>query len=219
MTPDWHHALAEELGSIRHERLLRFVAAERQKCPVFPPEEEVFAAFDLCPFAAVKVVILGQDPYHGPGQAHGLCFSVPRGVPPPPSLKNILKELHDDLGLPPPASGDLSPWTRQGVLLLNTTLTVRQGEAFSHAKQGWEEFSDAVIRSLAQRHAPCAFILWGAPAQKKAKFLDPGRHLVHTSAHPSPLSVYRGFYGSKPFSTVNSWLSARGQIPIDWSLT
>ncbi len=218
MSPDWRQALAEELGSIRHERLLRFVAAERQIGPVYPPAEEVFAAFDLCPFAAVKVVILGQDPYHGPGQAHGLCFSVPPGVPPPPSLKNILKELQDDLGQATPSSGDLSPWARQGVLLLNTTLTVRQGEPFSHAKQGWEEFSDAVIRALAQGREPCAFILWGAPAQKKAKLLDPSRHLVHTSAHPSPLSVYRGFYGSKPFSAVNSWLASRGQTPIDWSL-
>ena len=218
MSPDWRHALAEELGSIRHERLLRFVAAERQIGPVFPPPEEVFAAFDLCSFEAVKVVILGQDPYHGPGQAHGLCFSVPPGVPPPPSLKNILKELQDDLGQATPSSGDLSPWARHGVLLLNTTLTVRQGEAFSHAKQGWEEFSDAVIRAVGQRRAPCAFILWGAPAQKKAKFLDPSRHLVHSSAHPSPLSVYRGFYGSKPFSAVNSWLASRGQTPIDWSL-
>ncbi len=218
MSPDWRQALAEELGSIRHERLLRFVAAERQIGPVFPAPEEVFAAFDLCPFEAVKVVILGQDPYHGPGQAHGLCFSVPPGVPPPPSLKNILKELQDDLGQATPSSGDLSPWARQGVLLLNTTLTVRQGEPFSHAKQGWEEFSDAVIRALAQGREPCAFILWGAPAQKKAKLLDPSRHLVHTSAHPSPLSVYRGFYGSKPFSAVNSWLASRGQTPIDWSL-
>ncbi|MEN9359521.1 MAG: hypothetical protein RL095_1056 [Verrucomicrobiota bacterium] len=217
MTSDWQQALAAELGSIRHENLQRFIAAERRRGEVYPPENEVFRAFELCPFEATQVVILGQDPYHGPGQAHGLCFSVPPGVAAPPSLKNILKELQDDLGLAA-SSGDLSAWARQGVLLLNSTLTVRRGEAFSHSRQGWEEFSDAAIRALAQRRRSCAFVLWGGPAQKKAKLIDHARHFVHSSAHPSPLSAYRGFFASKPFSAVNSWLLSRGQNAIDWRL-
>jgi uracil-DNA glycosylase len=183
---------------------------------VYPPGRLIFNAFDLCPFDKVKVVIIGQDPYHGPGQAHGLCFSVNEGVPFPPSLRNIFKEIQDDLGTPIPTSGDLTRWAQQGVLLLNATLTVRAGQAGSHQRQGWEEFTDAAIRALATEREHLVFILWGAYAQKKGAFIDRSRHLVLASAHPSPLSAYNGFFGNRHFSRTNAYLVEHGEEPIQW---
>lgn len=188
---------------------------------VYPPREELFSAFALTPPEEVRAVILGQDPYHGAGQAHGLAFSVREGTPLPPSLKNIFKELQSDLGLPAPVCGDLTGWARQGVLLLNTVLTVEDGKANSHARLGWQAFTDLVIASLARLPQPIAFVLWGAPAQKKEPLILPaaGPRLVLKSVHPSPLSAYRGFFGSRPFSGVNEFLLRNGQTPIDWALT
>src|SRR5690606_19947249 len=175
-----------------------FVAEERSRSTVYPPEPEVFAALHLTPLAQVKVVILGQDPYHGPGQAHGLCFSVRSGTVLPPSLRNIYRELHDDLGIDPPRSGDLTAWARQGVLLLNTTLTVRGGQAGSHQGKGWEMFTDQVIRTVSAKPDVVVFVLWGAHARKKKALIDRTRHVVIESAHPSPLSAHNGFFGSRP---------------------
>ncbi len=186
---------------------------------VYPPTEEVFEAFRLTPLPAVKVVILGQDPYHGEGQAHGLAFSVRPGVRSPPSLQNIFKELASDLGLPAPGHGSLEAWARQGVLLLNTVLTVEAGRAGSHHKKGWEEFTDKVIEVLNQRREHLVFMLWGSPAQSKARQLDASRHLILKSVHPSPLSAYRGFFGSRPFSQANEYLQAHALTPVDWRLT
>jgi uracil-DNA glycosylase len=179
----------------------------------------VLTAFELTPFDEARVLILGQDPYHDEGQAHGLAFSVSPGVRPPPSLVNLFKELHADLGCPIPRSGSLIPWARQGVLLLNTVLTVRAHAPGSHKGRGWETFTDAVLRALAERSEPMVFVLWGGFAQKKARLLDTGRHTVLSSAHPSPLSARNGFFGSRPYSAVNRALEARGQQPIDWSLS
>jgi len=176
----------------------------------------MFAAFDACPFDKVKVVILGQDPYHEPGQAHGLCFSVNDGVPFPPSLQNIFKEIHDDIGTPVPMSGDLTRWANQGVLLLNATLTVRAHQAGSHQNKGWEQFTDAVIHRLAQERENLVFILWGSYAQRKGEFIDRSRHLVLQSPHPSPLSAHRGFFGNRHFSRTNEYLTAHGIEPILW---
>ena len=196
--------------------LTDFVREEYSHGPVYPPARLIFNAFDLCPFDKVKVVIIGQDPYHEPGQAHGLCFSVNEGIPFPPSLRNIFKEISDDLGKPVPVSGDLTRWARQGVLLLNATLTVRAGLAGSHQGRGWEEFTDSVIRELNAGRDGLVFILWGSYAKKKGAMIDRNRHLVLCSAHPSPLSAYNGFFGNHHFSQANDWLVAHGEKPVDW---
>lgn len=220
--PTWAAALADEFAGERMTRLREFLVAEKQAhaegrgAPVYPPGHLIFNAYDTTPFDRVRVVILGQDPYHGPGQAHGLCFSVPEGVPHPPSLRNIFKEMNADLGAPEPKSGDLSAWAAQGVLLLNTTLTVRQGAPFSHVGRGWEEFTDATIRRLSAGRDGLVFVLWGSHAQKKIPLIDTKKHLVLKSAHPSPLSAYRGFFGSKPFSRINEHLRSRGETAIRW---
>lgn len=214
----WQDILADELAQPYIADLAAFVAAERRERTVYPPESEVFTALDLTPYAEVRAVILGQDPYHGPGQAHGLAFSVRPGVTPPPSLVNVFKELQSDLGIGRPGHGYLASWARQGVLLLNTVLTVRASEANSHKGRGWEKLTDAIIRAVGARERPVVFILWGAPAQKKAALVDEGRHVVMRSAHPSPLSARNGFFGSRPFSQANAALEARGQPPIDWRL-
>lgn len=201
------------------KRLSHFVQQERANAVVFPPADLVFNALRLTPFDEVKVVILGQDPYHNIGQAHGLSFSVPAGIPHPPSLRNIFAELVTDIpGFEVPVSGDLTRWAQQGVLLLNATLTVRAHEAGSHQRRGWEDFTDHIIREISQRLEHVVFILWGSYAQKKAQFVDTSKHLVLRSVHPSPLSVYRGFFGSKPFSQANHYLQANGRQPIDWRL-
>lgn len=201
------------------KRLSHFVQQERANAVVFPPADLVFNALRLTPFDEVKVVILGQDPYHNIGQAHGLSFSVPAGIPHPPSLRNIFAELVTDIpGFEVPVSGDLTRWAQQGVLLLNATLTVRAHEAGSHQRRGWEDFTDHIIREISQRLEHVVFILWGSYAQKKARLVDSSKHLVLRSVHPSPLSVYRGFFGSKPFSQANHYLQANGRQPIDWRL-
>lgn len=214
--PSWGERLQSEFEAPYFQELSAFVREEYRRVACYPPAKRVFAAFDECPFESVKVVILGQDPYHGYGQAEGLCFSVAEGVKPPPSLVNIFKELEDDLGVPPPANGSLLRWARQGVLLLNATLTVRDGQAASHQGRGWERFTDAVIRRLATEREGLVFMLWGRPAQQKGAFVDTRRHLVLTSVHPSPLSAYRGFFGCRHFSKANAYLIGRGQTPIEW---
>lgn len=212
----WHNVLKDEFEKPYFKQLVEFVKAEYQTQTVYPKGKDIFRAFDLTPFADVKVVILGQDPYHEPSQAHGLCFSVADGVPFPPSLRNILKEIETDLQLPYPKSGDLSRWANQGVLLLNATLTVRAHQAGSHQNKGWEQFTDAVIQKLATEREGLVFVLWGAYAQKKGAFVDQKRHLVLTSVHPSPLSAHRGFFGNHHFSKVNDFLKSRNIIPINW---
>lgn len=200
------------------KELQAFVAAERVRGPVYPAVDDVFAALHLTAYADTKVVLLGQDPYHGPGQAHGLCFSVRRGVPPPPSLRNIFRELNADIDCPIPTHGCLESWARRGVLLLNTTLTVRAGQAASHQGQGWEIFTDQVIRSVAAKTEHVVFILWGAPSRKKKALIDTSRHTVIESAHPSPLSAHHGFFGSRPFSRANQALEDHGQEAVNWCL-
>src|SRR5690606_28616629 len=219
MKTDWNPVLRGELEKPYWAELQQFVAEERARAHVYPPPGEVFAALHLTPYASVKVMILGQDPYHGPGQAHGLCFSVRRGVPPPPSLQNIFKELERDLGFPPPDHGCLDAWARRGVLLLNTTLTVRARQAASHQKQGWETFTDEVLRAVNDKPDRVVFILWGASARRKRSLIDRARHVVIESAHPSPLSAHNGFFGSRPFSRANEALIAAGRNPVDWRLT
>ncbi len=213
---DWNPILRGEFTKPYWSQLQAFVATERQRAPVYPPPEEVFAALHLTPYADTKVLILGQDPYHGPRQAHGLCFSVRRGVAIPPSLANIYKELETDVGVPPPDHGCLEAWAVQGVLLLNTTLTVRSGRAASHAGKGWETFTDEVIRAVSAKPHPVVFILWGSHARKKKALIDTARHTIIESAHPSPLSAHNGFFGSRPFSRTNAALVAAGLDPIDW---
>ncbi|MEN9506684.1 MAG: hypothetical protein RI958_2610 [Actinomycetota bacterium] len=222
-TTDWNPVLRRELDKPYWNELQTFVAAERARGPVHPPQAEVFAALHLTPYANTRVVILGQDPYHGPGQAHGLCFSVRRGVTPPPSLQNIFTELVDDLAgsgtaIERPSHGNLESWARQGVLLLNTCLTVRGGAAGSHHGKGWEQFTDEILRAVDARPHPVVFILWGASARKKKSLIDLERHHVIESAHPSPLSAYNGFFGSRPFTRTNAHLQAAGLEPIDWRL-
>ena len=212
----WKEHLQTEFDKPYFRTLTDFVKDEYAHGPVYHPGRLIFNAFDLCPFDKVKVVIIGQDPYHEPGQAHGLCFSVNDGVPFPPSLRNIFKEISDDLGKPVPVSGDLSRWARQGVLLLNATLTVRAGQAGSHQGRGWEEFTDAAIRELNSGRDGLVFILWGGYAKKKGAIIDRSRHLVLSSAHPSPLSAYNGFFGNHHFSLANKWLTDHGQTPIEW---
>ncbi len=217
-TTDWNPILRREFDKAYWPELMKFVAEERAASEVYPPRSEVFAALHLTAFADVKVVIVGQDPYHGTGQAHGLCFSVNPGVRIPPSLVNIFTELQADLGIPPATTGDLRSWARQGVLLLNTTLTVRANEAASHQGKGWEMFTDEVIRAVSERNERVVFVLWGAHARKKKALVDRGHHTILESAHPSPLSAHRGFFGSRPFSAANAALEAVGRAPIDWRL-
>ena len=212
----WKQHLAAEFEKEYFVRLADFVRAEYQATTIYPPGKLIFNAFNLCPFNKTKVVIIGQDPYHGPGQAHGLCFSVNDGVAFPPSLQNIFKEIQSDLGIAVPASGNLTRWANQGVLLLNATLTVRAHQAGSHQRRGWEEFTDAAIRVLAEEREHLVFILWGAYAQKKGSFIDRNKHLVLASAHPSPLSAYHGFFGNKHFSRANEYLIENGELPIEW---
>ena len=215
----WKAPLQAEFDAPYMAALKNFLLAERGKGKrIFPKGSEWFHALDTTPLEQVRVVILGQDPYHGEGQAHGLCFSVKPGVRPPPSLINIYKEMESDLGLKPPPHGNLEAWAKQGVLLLNAVLTVEAGLAASHQGKGWERFTDAVIRLVNDQPRPVVFILWGSYAQRKAAFVDRSRHLVLTSAHPSPLSAHNGFFGSKPFSKANEFLIANGQDPIDWAL-
>lgn len=212
----WKEKLADEFEKPYFKELTEFVRQEYKTQVCYPPGKLIFNAFNLCPFDRVKVVIIGQDPYHGPGQAHGLCFSVNDGIPFPPSLQNIFKEIQADLGKDIPASGNLTRWAEQGVLLLNATLTVRAHQAASHQGHGWEEFTDAVIRKLSQERDHLVFILWGSYAQKKGAVIDRERHLVLTSAHPSPLSAYHGFFGNKHFSLANAYLEQYGKTPINW---
>lgn len=212
----WKQRLQTEFDQSYFEQLTRFVHQEYATHTVYPPGKQIFAAFDSCPFEQVKVVILGQDPYHEPRQAHGLCFSVNDGIPFPPSLQNIFKEIESDLGIPVPASGDLTRWAQQGVLLLNATLTVRAHQAASHQGKGWETFTDAVIHKLAEEREHLVFILWGSYAQRKGEFIDSRRHLVLRSPHPSPLSAHRGFFGNHHFSQANRYLASHGITPIQW---
>jgi uracil-DNA glycosylase len=218
--PDsWSPYLSKEMEKPYMIGLVNFIESERSKGKIiYPDDNEIFEALKLTPFEKVKVVILGQDPYHGVGQAHGLCFSVKKGVKTPPSLVNIFKELKDDLKIQPPQNGYLEPWTREGVLLLNSVLTVEAGEAGSHHGKGWEQFTDKIIEILNEKKNNLVFILWGGPAQKKASKVDQTKHLVLKSVHPSPLSFYRGFLGSKPFSKTNKYLNENGKEEINWSL-
>ena len=218
MEPGWKAALETEFDSEYMQALRAFLLEEKRRGKVvYPPGPQIFNAFNTTPFDQVKVVILGQDPYHGPGQAHGLSFSVPAGVPPPPSLQNIVKEIQRDLGIEMSRSGCLVPWAEQGVLLLNAVLTVEQRQAASHQGKGWEPFTDAVIAALNRERNHLVFILWGRHAQNKGAVIDRQRHLVITSPHPSPLSASRGFFGSRPFSKSNDYLAAHGMSPVDWT--
>lgn len=214
----WYAVLEPEFGAPYFADLRTFLIGERERHTVYPPGTRIFAAFNATPFDKVRVVILGQDPYHGPDQAHGLSFSVPEGVPPPPSLANIFVELQRDLGIPRSRHGDLSSWARQGVLLLNATLTVRASTAGSHQGKGWERFTDAAIRGLSERHQGLIFLLWGRFAQQKASLIDADRHYILQAPHPSPLSAHKGFIGCGHFSRVNELLIAQGKPPIDWAL-
>ena len=215
---EWANMLKDEFNKDYYRELYTFVKAEYNSTTVYPSSKDLFNAFEYTPFENVKVVILGQDPYHEPGQAHGLSFSVKPGVPAPPSLVNIYKELSDDLGCFIPDNGYLVKWAKQGVLLLNTVLTVRAHDANSHKGRGWEQFTDSVIKAVNKKDTPVVFILWGAPAGRKADMLDASKHMIIKSPHPSPLSSYRGFFGSKPFSKANDFLIKNGIEPIDWQI-
>ena len=215
---DWNEPLAPLFTDERYKKIREFLKYEYSHFTVYPDMYDIFNCFRYTPYAGVKAVLLGQDPYHEPGQAHGLCFSVREGVPKPPSLENIFKELHSDLGFPPPASGDLTQWARQGVLLMNTALTVRAHRANSHADCGWSWFTDAVISLLSREKSGLVFLLWGGNARKKRALIDASKHLVLECAHPSPLSAYSGFFGCRHFSKTNAYLAARGVSPIDWDL-
>ena len=218
MDHTWKTALVSEFKQTYFTELAKFVEEERKTCTVYPPPGDVFKAYDLTPFDKVKVVVLGQDPYHGPNQAHGLAFSVKPGVILPPSLVNILKECSTDVGFKPAGQGCLEHWSRQGVLLLNTVLTVRCHEPGSHRDRGWEKFTDATILALNNQEKPIIFVLWGSDARRKAHFIDSMKHLVLEAPHPSPLSAFKGFFGSKPFSSINNSLKTMGLDPIDWQL-
>lgn len=215
---DWLEPLKPEFSKPYYAELFKFVKNEYSTRQIFPPADDIFNAFHLTPLHEVKVVILGQDPYHNDGQAHGLCFSVKPDVAIPPSLVNIYQELHDDLGCCIPNNGYLTKWAKQGVLMLNTVLTVRAHQANSHRGMGWEQFTDAAIRILNEQDRPLVFILWGSPAQKKAQMLNNPKHLILKAPHPSPLSAYRGFFGSRPFSQTNEFLVKNGLEPIDWQI-
>jgi len=216
---DWALVIASEFEKAYFLTLSDYLNAEYETHTIYPNKMDLFNAFKYTPYSSLKVVLLGQDPYHGAGQAHGLAFSVNPGHPSPPSLVNIFKELHDDMGIPIPKQGYLKHWAEQGVLMLNTVLTVRAGCAHSHRGKGWEIFTDQIIRSINAKQDPVVFWLWGKPAQEKAKLITNPNHLILMAPHPSPLSVYRGFYGSKPFSKTNAFLIASGKAPIDWALT
>lgn len=214
----WKEALTREFQKPYFVDLKQFLLQEKNRYKIYPPGAQIFSAFDHTPFHRVKVVILGQDPYHGPGQAHGLCFSVPDGIPPPPSLINIFKEIKADLGIPLPGHGNLTSWADQGVLLLNATLTVRAHQAGSHQKKGWETFTDKVIELLSQQRSHLVFLLWGNYAQQKSALINPEKHLILKAVHPSPLSASRGFFGCAHFSKTNEYLSKNTITPIDWDL-
>jgi uracil-DNA glycosylase len=217
--PSWKEVLKSEFNKPYFQQIVLHLKTERlQGKMIYPPGGLLFNAFDKTPFENVKVVILGQDPYHGHGQAHGLCFSVQAGIPPPPSLINIFKELHDDTGMPIPQTGDLTHWAEQGVFLLNASLTVRAGEPMSHAKIGWAEFTDSVIRKISGIKKNVVFLLWGKFAQEKRVLIDESKHLILKAAHPSPLSAYAGFFGCKHFSRANEYLTKKGIDPVDWTL-
>jgi uracil-DNA glycosylase len=216
ISADWQELLQPEFDKPYFEELTRFVRAEYGSTTVFPAGKNIFRAFDKCPVESLKVVIIGQDPYHGVGQANGLCFSVNDGVPFPPSLQNIFKEIKSDLGVDVPQSGNLDRWAEQGVLLLNAVLTVRAHEAASHAGRGWEQFTDAVVRIINERKQGVVYMLWGSYAQRKGQVVDPKNNLILKSVHPSPLSVYRGFFGCKHFSQANAYLQSIGKSPIIW---
>ncbi len=216
---EWDEVLAKELTAPYFTKLIKDLHQEYRTNTCYPPPEQVFNALRTTPYYKVKAVILGQDPYHGPGQAHGLCFSVPKGVDIPPSLRNIHKERLDDLGLPMPEHGDLSEWANEGVLLLNSILSVREHQPLSHAELGWQTFTDAVIKALNEREAPIVFLLWGAPARAKKALITNRHHLVLEAAHPSPLSAYRGFFGCRHFSRCNEFLEERGLGRIDWKIS
>jgi uracil-DNA glycosylase len=218
VTTDWNPILRSEFDEEYWKQLQAFVADERQRHTVYPPHEQVFTALHLTPYADTRVLILGQDPYHGPRQAHGLCFSVQRGVGIPPSLANIHTELRTDVGIEPPGHGNLEAWARQGVLLLNATLTVRAGQAASHQGKGWETFTDQVIRAVNAKPERVVFVLWGSSARKKKPLIDTARHAIVESPHPSPLSAHNGFFGSRPFSRANAALAEAGIEPVDWAL-
>lgn len=212
----WKEVLQTEFDKPYFENLVGFVKQEYASHTIFPPAGQIFNAFNTCPFNNVKVVILGQDPYHGPRQAHGLCFSVNDGIQFPPSLQNIFKEITSDLGIPAPKTGNLTRWAEQGVLLLNATLTVRASQAGSHQGRGWEEFTDAVIKIISEKAENVVFILWGSYAIKKKALIDASKHCILTAPHPSPLSSYRGFFGCKHFSQTNTYLTSKGKTPIEW---
>ncbi len=217
--PSWKAILKKEFDADYFQQLALHLRTEKElRKTIYPPGPLIFNAYNTTPFDQVKVVIIGQDPYHGPGQAHGLCFSVPKGVDPPPSLQNIFKELSADLGMPRPSHGDLTHWAEQGVFLLNASLTVRAGEPMSHAQIGWARFTDATIQALAEKRSNLVFLLWGKFAQEKAKYIDPNKHLILKAAHPSPLSAHNGFLGCRHFSQTNTYLVANKCSPIDWSL-
>ena len=215
----WHDVIGDEFGKPYYLQLREFLKKEYAEREIYPPMNDIWTAFELTPYESVRVVILGQDPYHGPGQAHGLSFSVKKGIRKPPSLRNVFKELREDIGCGVPGDGTLTGWAEQGVMLLNTVLTVRSGEAHSHRGKGWETLTDEVIRKLSEREAPIVFILWGRPAQEKKKLIDTERHAVIESPHPSPLSANRGFFGSRPFSRANAFLREWGELEIDWCRT
>ena len=216
---NWEELFRQEEQKEYYRKLMQFLDEEYAQKTIYPPREDVFTCFTSCPLQDVKVVILGQDLYHQPQQAHGLCFSVRKGVPIPRSLKNIYRELKDDLGVDAPSHGCLLEWARQGVFLINTVMTVREGEAYSHNKKGWEVFTDTVISVLNEQEQGIVFVLWGNHAQKKARLITGAQHRIIQSAHPSPLSASRGFFGSKPFSTINTCLKEMGRTPIDWRLS
>lgn len=215
---DWDNVLSELFNSELYRNIREFLKKEYSSYTVYPSMYDIFNAFKYTPYSNVKAVILGQDPYHNEGQAHGLCFSVQQGVALPPSLVNIYKELYDDIGIPPAKSGCLTKWAKQGVMLLNTTLTVRAGQANSHSSCGWQQFTDKVIQILSERNKPMAFILWGANARSKKKLIDGNKHLILECAHPSPLSAYNGFFGCKHFSKTNDFLLSLNRQPIDWRI-
>ncbi len=212
----WHEALQDEFRAPYFAELKAFLLEEKKKYKVYPPGSRIFAAFNHTPFNRVKVVLLGQDPYHGPGQAHGLCFSVNKGIPKPPSLVNIFKEIHSDVGLSLPSHGNLENWASQGVMLLNATLTVRARHAGSHQNKGWEQFTDAAINALSEQRSGLVFLLWGSFAQAKAALINKSKHYILTAPHPSPLSAHRGFFGCKHFSKTNTLLRKQGKEEIDW---